>query len=83
MDSKTVINEPKPKGGLFFKKIFKDNNDKNDVDDGKDSIAKKNETKKEMNKKENKSKGKPEHENEVENDEVVYLTDDDINELIK
>ena len=38
-----------------------------------------------MNKKENKSKGKskPEPENEVENDEVVYLTDDDINDLIK
>jgi fused signal recognition particle receptor len=85
MDSKTVITEPKPKGGLFFKKNFKDNNDKNVADDGKDSIAKKIETKKEMNKKENKSKGKskPEHENEVENDEVVYLTDDDINDLIK
>ncbi|HEX6379548.1 MAG TPA: signal recognition particle-docking protein FtsY, partial [Nitrososphaeraceae archaeon] len=24
MDSKTVINEPKPNGGLFFRKIFKD-----------------------------------------------------------
>ncbi|HVE37795.1 MAG TPA: signal recognition particle-docking protein FtsY [Nitrososphaeraceae archaeon] len=83
MDSKTVINEPK--GGLFFKKIFKDNKDKNDTDDGKDSTTDRLETKKELNTKENKSKGKskPEQENEVENDEVVYLTDDDINDLIK
>ena len=38
-----------------------------------------------MNKKQNKSKSKskPEKENEAENDEVVYLTDDDINDLIK
>ena len=83
MDSKTVINEPK--GGLFFKKIFKDNKDKNNTDDGKDSTTDKIETRKEMNTKENKSKGKskPEQENEVENDEVVYLTDDDIDDLIK
>lgn len=83
MDSKTVINEPK--GGLFFKKIFKDNKDKNNTDDGKDSTTDKIETRKEMNTKGNKSKGKskPEQENEVENDEVVYLTDDDINDLIK
>lgn len=85
MDSKTVINEPKPKGGLFFKKIFKDNKDKTDTDDGKHSTADKIETRKEMNKKENKSKSKSksEKENESENDEVVYLTDDDINDLIK
>ena len=83
MDSKTVINEPK--GGLFFKKIFKDNKDKKDTDYGKHSTDDKIETRKEMNTKENKSKGKskPEQENEVENDEVVYLTDDDINDLIK
>lgn len=85
MNSKTVINEPKPKGGRFFKKIFKENKDKKDTDDGKDSPADKIETRKEMNKKENKSKGKskPEKESEAENDEVVYLTDDDINDLIK
>ncbi|HEX5672597.1 MAG TPA: signal recognition particle-docking protein FtsY [Nitrososphaeraceae archaeon] len=85
MNSKTVINEPKPKGGRFFKKIFKENKDKKDTDDGKDSTADKIETRKEMNKKENKSKGKskPEKESEAENDEVVYLTDDDINDLIK
>jgi fused signal recognition particle receptor len=83
MDSKTVINEPK--GGLFFKKIFRDNKDKKDTDDGKDRTTDKIETRKEMNTKENKSKGKskPEQENEVEKDEVVYLTDDDINDLIK
>ena len=85
MDSKTVINEPKPKGGLFFKKIFQDNEDKKDTDDGKHSTADKIETKIEMNKKENKSKrkSKSEKENEAENNEVVYLTDDDINDLIK
>jgi len=85
MDTKTVINEPKPKGGLFFKKIFKDNKDKKDTDYGKHSTDDKIETRKEMNKKENKSKSKSkfEKENESENDEVVYLTDDDINDLIK
>ena len=85
MDSKTVINEPKPKGGLFFKKIFNDNKDKKDTDYGKHSTDDKIETRKEMNKKENKSKSKSksEKENESENDEVVYLTDDDINDLIK
>jgi hypothetical protein len=38
-----------------------------------------------MNKKEskNKNKTKPGKENKAENDEVVYLTDDDINDLIK
>jgi fused signal recognition particle receptor len=85
MVSKAEIDEPKPKGGLFFKKIFKDNNDKKDTDDGKDSKDDKIETRKEMNKKESKSKNKtkPGKENKDENDEVVYLTDDDINDLIK
>ena len=85
MVSKAEIDEPKPKGGLFFKKIFKDNNDKKDTDDDKDSKADKIETRKEMNKKESKSKNKtkPGKENKAENDEVVYLTDDDINDLIK
>ncbi|HJU79883.1 MAG TPA: signal recognition particle-docking protein FtsY [Nitrososphaeraceae archaeon] len=79
---KTKINEPKPKGGLF-KKIFKDDKDKKDTDDSKQSIFDKIDTK-EKNKKENKSKNKskPEKENEKD-DEVVYLTDDDINDLIK
>jgi fused signal recognition particle receptor len=85
MVSKTEINEPKPKGGMFFKNIFKDNTDKKDTDNGKDSKADKIETRKEMNKKGSKSKikTKPEKENDAENDEVVYLTDDDINDLIK
>ncbi|HJR83882.1 MAG TPA: signal recognition particle-docking protein FtsY [Nitrososphaeraceae archaeon] len=82
-ESKTKIIETKPKGGLF-KKIFKDDKDKKDTDDSKQSIFDKVDTKKEMNKKENKSKNKsePEKENEKD-DEVVYLTDDDINDLIK
>ncbi|HET8847453.1 MAG TPA: hypothetical protein VFM20_01580, partial [Nitrososphaeraceae archaeon] len=70
------------KGGLF-KKIFKDDKNKKDTDDSKQSILDKLDTKKEMNKKEkNKNKSKPEKENEKD-DEVVYLTDDDINDLIK
>ena len=81
-ESKTKISEPKPKGGLF-KKIFKDDKNKKDTDDSKQSILDKLDTKKEMNKKEkNKNKSKPEKENEKD-DEVVYLTDDDINDLIK
>jgi fused signal recognition particle receptor len=82
-ESKTKMNEPRPKGGLF-KKIFKDDKDKNDTDDSKQNILDKLDTKKEMNKKENKNKNKskPEKENEKD-DEVVYLTDDDINDLIK
>lgn len=82
-ESKTKMNEPKMKGGLF-KKIFKDDKDKKDTDDSKQSILDKLDIKKEMNKNENKnkSKSKPEKENEKD-DEVVYLTDDDINDLIK
>ena len=82
-ESKTKMNEPRPKGGLF-KNIFKDDKDKKDTDDSKQTILDKLDTKKVMNKKENKnkSKSKPEKENEKD-DEVVYLTDDDINDLIK
>jgi fused signal recognition particle receptor len=83
------ITEPKPKGGSFFKKIFKDNKDKKDSNDGKDNKNDKTETKEETNKKENEnrheSKSKPDSERESkdDNDEVVYLNDEDINDLIK
>jgi fused signal recognition particle receptor len=94
MESVTEITEPKPKGGSFFKKIFKDTKDKRETDDGKvnrNVITDRNnitETKKETIKKENKDKVKksksgPRRESEKDNDEVVYLTDDDINDLIK
>jgi hypothetical protein len=94
MESVTEITEPKPKGGSFFKKIFKDTKDKRETDDGKvnrNVITDRNnitETKKETIKKENKDKVKKSksgsrRESEKDNDEVVYLTDDDINDLIK
>lgn len=82
-ESKTKMNEPRPKGGLF-KKIFKDGKDKKDTDDSGQSILDKLDTKKEMNKKENRNKNKSKSERENQkDDEVVYLTDDDINDLIK
>lgn len=86
---KMEMTESKPKAGSFFKKFFKDNNDINDSDNGKDNRNDKIEIKKERNKKENKNKDKikiksdSEMENKSDNDEVVYLTDDDINDLIK
>lgn len=86
---KMDMTESKPKAGSFFKKFFKDNNDINDSDNGKDNRNDKIEIKKERNKKENKNKDKiksksdSEMENKSDNDEVVYLTDDDINDLIK
>jgi hypothetical protein len=89
MGSAPEIIEPKPKGGSFFKKIFKDNKVKKDSNNGKDNKNDKTETKEETNKKENKnkdkSKSKPgsERESKVDSDEVVYLNDDDINDLIK
>ena len=89
IESVADISEPKPKGGSFFRKIFKDNKDKKDADKGKDNRNDETESKKEPNKKENKnkykSKSKPESEREdkVDDDDVVYLTDDDINDLIK
>jgi fused signal recognition particle receptor len=89
MESVTEITEPRPKGGSFFKKIFKDNKDKTDSNDGKDNRNDNTETKEETNKKQTKNKdkstSKPESERESksDNDEVVYLTDDDIDDLIK
>ena len=89
IESVADISEPKAKGGSFFRKIFKDNKDKKDADKGKDNRNDETESKKEPNKKENKnkykSKSKPESEREdkVDDDDVVYLTDDDINDLIK
>ncbi|MGI8720324.1 MAG: hypothetical protein ACR2KF_07350, partial [Nitrososphaeraceae archaeon] len=83
MESNVEIIEPKSKGGSFFNKLFKDNKDKKDTDNGKrntiDNVQ--TETKKEKNKNEN--KGKSESGKENENDGVVYLTDDDINDLVK
>jgi len=83
MESNVEINEPRSKGGSFFNKFFKDNKDKDkkDTDNGKQNTTDNIETKKEKNKKENKTKS--ESENEKEKEGVVYLTDDDINDLIK
>jgi fused signal recognition particle receptor len=92
MKSVTEITDLKPKGGSFFKKIFKDNKDnkdKTDSNDGKDNRNDNTEARKEPNKKENKNKDKitsePESDRQsrADNDEVVYLTDDDIDDLIK
>jgi fused signal recognition particle receptor len=89
MKSVTEITESNPKGGSFFKKIFKDNKDKTNSNGGKDNRNDNTETRKEPNKKENKNKdkitSKPESDREssADNDEVVYLTDDDIDDLIK
>jgi len=89
MGSAPEITEPKPKGGSFFKKIFKDNKVKKDSNNGKDNKNDKTETKEETNKKENKNKDKgkskpgSETESKDDSDEVVYLNDDDINDLIK
>jgi fused signal recognition particle receptor len=83
MESNVEINEPGSKGGSFFNKFFKDNKDKDKkhTDNGKQNTTDNIETKKEKNKKENKTKS--ESENEKEKEGVVYLTDDDINDLIK
>jgi fused signal recognition particle receptor len=87
--SASEITEPKPKGGSFFKKIFKDNKNKKDSDDGKDNKNDRIETKEGTNKEDNKNKYKnktktgSEGESKNVNDEVVYLNDDDINDLIK
>lgn len=83
MESNVEINVPKSKSGSFFKKMFSDNKDKNkkDTDNCKQNTVDDIESKKEKNKKENKTKS--ESENGKEKDGVVYLTDDDINDLIK
>jgi hypothetical protein len=83
LKSIVATNEPKPKGGSFFNKLFKENKDKEDTDNGKENTIDTIQTKKEKNKKENRSKSESGNENENENDGVVYLTDDDINDLIK
>jgi fused signal recognition particle receptor len=77
------ISEPRSKGGSFFNKLFKENKEKKDTDNGKQNIIDDIETKKGKSKKENKTKSKSESENEKEKEGVVYLTDDDINDLIK
>ena len=75
------ISEPKSKGGSFFNKLFKENKEKKDTDNGKQNTIDNIENKNEKSKKEDKSKSEARKENE--NDGVVYLTDDDINDLIK
>jgi fused signal recognition particle receptor len=73
------ISEPKSKKGSFFNKFLRDNNDEKSFIDGK-SLSDKDKdfkTKKDKKKKETLSGNKNEKE------EVVYLTDDDINDLIK
>ena len=75
------ISEPKSKGGSFFNKLFKENKEKKDTDNGKQNTIDNIENKKKKSKKEDKSKSESRKENE--NDGVVYLTDDDINDLIK
>ena len=86
MESKPQIDETKTKGGSFFKNVFKDSKKKSDHDDGKPSMEDKFDSEKEKDRMKNRSKDK--HESKKENkaeeeDEVVYLTDDDINDLIK
>lgn len=81
LETNVEIIEPKSKDGSFFNKLFKENKEKKDDDNGKQNIIENIETKKEKNKKENKTKS--ESENEKEKEGVIYLTDDDINDLIK
>lgn len=81
LETNVEISEPKSKGGSFLNKLFKENKEKKDPDNGKQNIIDNIETKKEKSKKENKTKS--ESENEKEKEGVVYLTDDDINDLIK
>ena len=81
LKSIVATSEPKSKGSSFFNKLFKENKDKEDTDNGKQNTIDTIETKKEKSKKENKSKS--ESGNEKEKDGVVYLTDDDINDIIK
>lgn len=81
LETNGEISEPKSKGGSFFNKLFKENKEKKDTDNGKQNTIDNIETKKEKSKKENKTKSEARKENE--NDGVVYLTDDDINDLIK
>ena len=66
--------ETKPKKGSFFKKLFKDVQE-NDLDDSNVQ------SQTEIRGRRDKNKEKAESKNESE--EVVYLTDDDINDLLK
>jgi hypothetical protein len=81
LETNVGASEPNSKGGSFFNKLFKENKEKKDTDNGKQNIIDNVETKKGKSKKENKTKS--ESENEKEKEGVVYLTDDDINDLIK
>jgi fused signal recognition particle receptor len=81
LETNVRISEPRSKAGSLFNKLFKENKEKKDTDNGKCNIIDNIETKKEKSKKENKTKS--ESENEKEKEGVVYLTDDDINDLIK
>lgn len=88
MESVAQTTESKPKGGSFFKKIFKDNKEEKKADESKDNRNDNTETKQETNKKDTKNKDKvtSKSDSETQNepdDDVVYLTDDDINDLIK
>ena len=83
LETNVGASEPKSKGGSFFNKLFKENKEKKDTDNGKQNTIDNIETKKEKSKKENKTKSESENEKEEEKEGVVYLTDDDINDLIK
>lgn len=67
--------ETKLKKGSLFNKIFKDKKDENDTDNSKQHLQADIRTKKDKNKKETDGKNGSE--------EVVYLTDDDINDMLK
>jgi fused signal recognition particle receptor len=66
--------ETKPKKGSFFNKLFKDGKENDLVDSNTQSQA-------DIRTRRDKNKEKTESKNESE--EVVYLTDDDINDLLK
>ncbi len=70
--------ETKSKKGSFFNKFLRDKKDENALIDGK-SLSNKDEA--DVKTKKDKKKKQTQSENEKE--EVVYLTDDDINDLIK
>jgi len=70
--------EAKSKKGSFFDKFLRDKKDENALIDGK-SLSNKDEA----DVKTKKDKKKKETQSENEKEEVVYLTDDDINDLIK
>jgi fused signal recognition particle receptor len=73
------ISEPKSKRGSFFNKFFRDKKDEKAFIEGK-SVSNKG---KDIKTKKDKKKKEAQSENKNEKEEVVYLTDDDINDLIK